>query len=190
MVVSPFHTVAEGRYPRVVGSRVIISNDVLLSISCVARGSSVTVLCDRIIDDRRHFQKFIYMQYMSSGDSLVAHILQPYTQNKQVDGEKPDCPNRGATNEFIVARDTCGNAAVGPVFPWRDGSPLGDRAVNATLFSAEDRALIPDTISILISYARATRYHIRVQEHDVVTEWTVPQAIERATDDAGLSGTE
>jgi len=31
---------------------------------------------------------------------------------------------------------------------------------------------------------------VGVQEHDVVTEGTVPQVIERATDDAGLSGTE
>ena len=31
---------------------------------------------------------------------------------------------------------------------------------------------------------------LRVQEHDVVTLRTVPQVIERATDDAGLIGTE
>jgi hypothetical protein len=38
----------------------------------------------------------------------------------------------------------CGIAAGGPMFPWRDGSPLGDRAVNATGLSTEDSALIPD----------------------------------------------
>lgn len=53
-----------------------------------------------------------------------------------------------------LVRDMCGIAAGGLVFPWRDGSPLGDRAVNATGFTTENRALIPDALSKPISYAQ------------------------------------
>lgn len=120
---------------------------------------------------------------------LTALLCTPYVQSGRADRSPPHTRTDGQTNKltarslidpivaqrgalsgksltpqlrssFIVARDMCGIPAGGPVFPWRDGSPLGDRAVNATRSNTEDRALIPDVVSKPISYARATRCRI------------------------------